>query len=590
MELFKRDIGYQDIGRDGNLTITATTVYIPIFLTQSFEDLGLYTDTKNPIFDVVTGFTGVWDTISNTGTTQKPCLVLNNCGVGSSTIIKPSFYGASYASINVNSITNCSQNYTFQWSGPNGYTNTNSLYPTGLKAGNYTLKITDSNCDISYHSFLIPEAEILTTTTSLLNSQVNDVNGTCNGSASVVASGGLAPYSYNWFINTGVTATTWVSLGLTTSTITGLCAGTYLVQTTDSTVPSVTVSSIFNITEPSVLSGNVITTINVDCFGGNTGEIDVRGFGGNIGTGYTYTLSPGLISNYTGIFKNIGSNTYSVLITDSVGSTYNLTPIIITQPVVVNATVTLLTNAGCFGGDLGSITITPSGGNGSYSITAYRNGLQYNFYNTTSSLNITGLEASLYTFDITDGNGCTFNGLSQTVYHRESFGMTINKPVQTNGYDLPCYGNTTQITATTTFTTDTYTLPTPAGNINFYANGVYKNTCSHLSGSGCTAVLTGLTAGNYTITSVSNVGCSATTFVSLTEPESLLSINLGLIEVSASDRQGVININGGVTPYTISWSDGSTDITSNVHTVGYGGLTVIVTDNNGCTTTDSITI
>jgi hypothetical protein len=590
MELFKRNVGYQDIGRDSNLTITATTIYIPIFLTQSFEDLGLYTDTKNPIFDVVTGFTGIWDTTSNTGTTQKPCLVLNNCGVGNPTIIKPSFYGASDASINVNNITNCSQQYTFKWTGPNNYNNTTTLYPTGLKAGNYTLKITDNNCDISYHSFLIPEAEILNTTTSLFNSQVNDINGTCNGSASVVASGGLAPYSYNWFINTGVTATTWTSLGLTTSTITGLCAGTYLVQTTDSTVPPVTVSSIFKITEPSVLSGNVITTVNVDCSGGNTGQIEVIGLGGVVGTGYTYTLSPGSIQNYTGLFKNLSQNVYSVLIKDYVGSTYNLTPITITQPVAVNATVTLLSNAGCFGGDLGSISITPFGGNAPYRVYVNQNNNLFNIYNTSTNIILTDLLASNYTISVIDRIGCTGSTLTQTVYHREDFDITITKPSQINGYDIPCYGNTTQITATTIFTTDTYTLPTPVGNINFYANGVYKSTCSHVLGSGCTSILTGLTAGDYTITSVSNVGCSATTFVTLTQPESVLSINLGLIEVSASDRQGVININGGVTPYTVLWGDSSNDITSNVHTTGYGVLSVTVTDNNGCTATDNITI
>ena len=590
MELFRRKVGYQDIGRDSSLVITATTIFIPVFLTQSFEDMGLYTDSENPIPNVVTGLTGVWNTTSNSGTTQKPCLVLNNCGVGTPTIIKPSFYGASDGSININNITNCSQNYTFQWSGPNGYTNTNSLYPTGLKAGTYVLKIVDDKCDISYHSFIIEQPENLSTTTSLFNSQVNDVNGTCNGSASVTASGGLAPYSYKWFINTGVTATTWTSLGLTTSSVSGLCAGNYMVQTTDSSTPPTTVSSIFKITEPSVLSGTVITTVNIDCFGGNTGQIEVVGIGGIVGTGYTYTLSPGSIQNYTGLFKNIGVNTYSVSIKDYVGTIYNLTPINITQPLQVGVTVTLSTNAGCYGDDLGSLILTPYGGSGSYTLYVNQNNNFYGSYNTSTNITLNNLTAGDYKINVFDSNGCTGSSITQQVKHREQFLVNITKPVQTNGYDLPCYGNTTQITATTTFTTDTYTLPTPAGNINFYANGVYKNTCSHLSGSGCTAVLTGLTAGNYTITSVSNVGCSATTFVSLTEPESLLSINLGLIEVSASDRQGVININGGVTPYTISWSDGSTDITSNVHTVGYGGLTVIVTDNNGCTTTDSITI
>ena len=44
MEIIKRKIGYQDLGVTPNLTFTATTFYFPIFLTQSYEDIGIYTD------------------------------------------------------------------------------------------------------------------------------------------------------------------------------------------------------------------------------------------------------------------------------------------------------------------------------------------------------------------------------------------------------------------------------------------------------------------------------------------------------------------------------------------------------------------
>jgi hypothetical protein len=50
---------------------------------------------------------------------------------------------------------------------------------------------------------------------------------------------------------------------------------------------------------------------------------------------------------------------------------------------------------------------------------------------------------------------------------------------------------------------------------------------------------------------------------------------------STNIRQGIIDINGGVYPYTITWSDGSTLLTSNTQPVGTN-LTVSVTDNNGC--------
>lgn len=603
MELYKRNIGYGDIGRTSNLVVTATTIYLPIFLTQSFEDIGIFTDTNNPVIEVVTGLTGFWDTTGNTGVNQKKCLVLNNCGIGTPVIQAPSFYGASDGFIQVNSVTNCPQAFSYVWSGPtdsniNGVTNT--LNPTGLIAGTYVLKITDANCDISYHTMTLPQPQYLTTSTSLSNSQVNDVNGDCNGSASVSSTGGKSPYTYSWFIKNG---NSWVDMGLTTTTITGLCAGEYMVQVSDSKVPPTLVTSMFKITEPSALSGSVVTTINIDCNGGNNGYIKVVGSGGLLTTGYTYTLSPGLVVNNDGIFSNLVADTYSITVTDNAGSNFNISPINIIQPMVVSGIISSQTNAGCYGETSGSFTVTPSGGNGQYVVKVKMNGVDFGTYSTNGPITISDLQASDYTVNIEDTNNCVSTTLVQNIRHYEDFLVSVTKPNKTNGFDIPCYSGITQITATTVFDVlDAYTISTPTGYINFYLNEVYVGNCYHTSGNGCSKVITGITHGNYELTSVSNVGCSATTLVSITQPPMALSLNYGVIDgitgttgtlptlplpvnavVSTTDvRQGVIDINGGVSPYTITWSDGSTLLTSEVHSVGTV-LTVSVTDDNGCT-------
>ena len=65
MEIYKRKVGYEDFGRTENLTVTATTLYFPFFLKSNFEDVGIYTDTENPTFEVV-DLSGIWDqTTSN---------------------------------------------------------------------------------------------------------------------------------------------------------------------------------------------------------------------------------------------------------------------------------------------------------------------------------------------------------------------------------------------------------------------------------------------------------------------------------------------------------------------------------------------
>ena len=75
MEIYKRKVGYEDLNyriidsalplTASTYLLTATTLYFPVMLTQNFEDIGLYTDTENPVYEIV-DFSGVWN-LSNTG-------------------------------------------------------------------------------------------------------------------------------------------------------------------------------------------------------------------------------------------------------------------------------------------------------------------------------------------------------------------------------------------------------------------------------------------------------------------------------------------------------------------------------------------
>ena len=325
MELIKRKIGYQDLGVTPNLTFTATTFYFPLFLTQSYEDIGIYTDVKDSLADVVTGFTSAWN-LSYDGNSQKDCKTSNKCLV-SSTSSPATFYNASDGSLNV-TITNlnsleCPSPVTINWTGPDSFVSFN-LNNNSLKAGNYTLKITDANCDRTIKTYNIGQPGPLDSEIGINNSQVNDTNGTCNGSATVTVTGGRPPYTFDWYS----AGTTTPVLG-TSSTLTNLCIGDYYVVITD--FDGTVVTEFFNISQPPPLSGTVKNTINIDCQG-NSGYIKVQGIGGYITNGYTYTL--GSVTNNTGIFESgiTTSGIYNVVINDNGSSTFTL-PVVITQPV-----------------------------------------------------------------------------------------------------------------------------------------------------------------------------------------------------------------------------------------------------------------
>jgi gliding motility-associated-like protein len=94
---------------------------------------------------------------------------------------------------------------------------------------------------------------------------------------------------------------------------------------------------------------------------------------------------------------------------------------------------------------------------------------------------------------------------------------------------------------------------------------------------------TGMPAGNYTVTVTDANGCTATASVTITQPASALSIVTSPQNILCLNGTGSITStpNGGVSPYSFSWSNNAT--TQNITNLQAGSYTVTVQDANGCT-------
>ncbi len=95
-----------------------------------------------------------------------------------------------------------------------------TAYITGLAGGNYTYWVTDANGCTTSNSVTIGFTTPITL--SIATTSLNCAN-VCDGSATVTATGGLAPYTY-----------TWTGSATTASTVaTNLCGGKKTVKVTD---------------------------------------------------------------------------------------------------------------------------------------------------------------------------------------------------------------------------------------------------------------------------------------------------------------------------------------------------------------------
>ena len=105
--------------------------------------------------------------------------------------------------------------YTYSWTGGN-----TTATATGLSGGSYTVTVTDSSGCSASSTITISQAPALGITTTSVN---DNSQGACNGMATATATGGTAPYTYNWSPGGG-----------TNDTIKGKCPGHYCCVVTDS--------------------------------------------------------------------------------------------------------------------------------------------------------------------------------------------------------------------------------------------------------------------------------------------------------------------------------------------------------------------
>ncbi len=309
------------------------------------------------------------------------------------------------------------------------------------------MTVTDANSCSTSTTVTITEPAVLAANPTVIDASCNGNN---NGSISTAPSGGTPGYTYLW------------NGGQTTSSRTGLAAGTYTVTVTDANGCSVVSTNV--VAQPVVL-GLTLTPTNVSCNGAGNGAIVSNVTGGT--APYTYLWNGGITTaDRTGL--NPGN--YTLTVTDANGCVATQTTSI-TQPAILNIS-TSRTNVSCFGGSNGTANAAASGGTSPYSFAWTGPG----GFNSTSQ-NLTGLFAGTYNVIVTDANGCT-----------KTVNVVLTQPAA-------------PISAT--FNNNPGTLQVvPSGGTPFYS--VRWNT-------GATTSTISTTSGNtYTVTVTDSKGCKGT--------------------------------------------------------------------------------
>jgi hypothetical protein len=363
--------------------------------------------------------------------------------------------------------------------------------------------------------------------------------GACDAAVSVTPSGGTPPYAYSW-----------IPISSSSSTVTGLCAGSYTLVITDAN--GCTLVRSFVLTQPSQLNAS-ITSSGPSCNGGNNGSAAISVSGGT--PAYAYSWSPAGGSNATA--TGLGAGTYTCFVTDAHGCTLIRT-VTLTQPSA------FITGAGqtpvsCNGGSNGVASVVIMGGTAPYSYSWSAPG------GTTATLS--NLAAGTYTCTMTDANGCS---AVQVVTVTQPSAVQVNVLSHTN---VSCAGGNN-------------------GSASVSASGgVPAYTYSWLPYGGSSATATGLIAGTYTCTVTDSHGCTRSASVTITQPPQLF-VTASHTNVSCfggNNGTATVSAGGGTPSYTYSWapSGGNGPVALNLPA---GTYTCFIRDANNCGISTVVTI
>lgn len=313
---------------------------------------------------------------------------------------------------------------------------------------------------------------------------------------------------------------------------------------------------------------------------GPNGSIEIDVSGGTPDYEIQWKLNDIDFSTNEDLFE-VGAGTYTVIISDASGCSVDLGPFVITEPSAIAVTgVTDDPSCNTEGGTFnGSISIEVEGGAGDYTFawsTTDGSGLE------ESDEDQTGLGGGTYSVVVTDASGCT--GTAE---------WTLSVPdllaVSLEHTDPDCNSENGD----------------PNGTIALSASGgtgEYSYAWSSEDGMGLEADAadqSGLGQGTYTVVVSDANGCTASAEVTLEAPTAIV-VNLSKVDPTCNSDNGTsdgsieITVVGGSGEYTFAWStEGGTGLvedSDNQSALGTGTYTVIVSDTNGCSETEEITL
>jgi len=458
-----------------------------------------------------------------------------------------------------------------------GDTAVNPLTISGLPAGNYFVRITETAfplCteDSNIVTIVSPSAPLTAT--------VNEIaNVTCTndqGEILVDPSGGYAPYDI--VLTNTTTAQVYSVSGVNSQSFTGLSAGNFTIDITDAGGCVINDTQI--LVQPALITADITgAPLMLTCYGDTNASVSAINVVGGQGvyqyqlnyydaSGATITFTSG--GQTTPDFNNLGSGIYSITVSDGWNCDVETIQITINEPTDVESSLLQASQLTCTND--AQITLSATGGNGPYEYSTDNVVFSPMSGGNTHTFTVV---AGVYQYYVRDSFGCEANISNQ---------VSIDPiPPLTIGLDLSAAVINCTGEATATI------IGEATGGLGNYSYELFSDAAltTLLAGPQPGGEFNGLIAGSYYIRVVSGDCVEVTNEIVITEPLPLQIDRQEFTNVTcAGEADGTITVevSGGTGNilYAITPNLNQFDTVNTFDALAPGVYDVIAQDENGC--------
>jgi large repetitive protein len=418
---------------------------------------------------------------------------------------------------------------------------------TNLIQGVYTFQVIDAN-NCLQDTIVNLQAPIV-----VFYSNVNISNVACfgasNGSITVMAGGGISPYTYS-FNNSPYTIA---------NNFSSLAAGTYTVSALDN--GGCKKDTVITITAPTTsVAISFSNILHNKCRGDSNGTFTAAGNGG---TGpYYFSLNNNSSFSNINTFNNLQAGLYTIYIQDANGC-QSFDTIRINEPLNSNQIIFISSQKNsCIG--VYDATLTVSTINGTAPFLFLINGI-----NNGTDTFFNNLIPGDYVVEVTDSLGCKSSG-------KYTIDSSVQKPNIIINNLVP---NICKTDALGIIDWDA---------INYYS---YFNSTINSNPIGLTNIASNLANGIFQLQITDSIGCYADTFITIHYYDSIL-VSVTKTDAKCAgfgdDGTASASVIYGANPIAYLWSNSAS--VANIMNLNYGLYTVIATDSLGCKDTADVEI